>query len=143
MLKVPRTTVYGLLHKRVDIAPVTQEILVADPRAPVPTSRTCPTCGHEPTTRAEAAHQRADLAVIWLHPDPDHRGTLIGRQHCRHCEPGQPAFDLGCSVCGDGPIHADHFAELAEDGDLAKPVQRWLTTAGWTITPDLLCPDHA
>lgn len=60
--------------------------------------RLCPTCGHEPTSRAEAAHQRADLAVIWLHPDPEHRGTLIGRQHCRHCEPEQPAFDIACSV---------------------------------------------
>jgi DNA invertase Pin-like site-specific DNA recombinase len=89
MLKVPRTTVYGHLNKRrVDIAPVTQDTVVtADPPAPVRTSRTCPTCGHEPTTRAEAAHQRADLAVMWLHPDPDHRGTVIIRQHCRHCEP--------------------------------------------------------
>ncbi|WP_370185856.1 recombinase family protein [Rhodococcus wratislaviensis] len=143
MLKVPRTTVYGHLNKRrVDIVPVTQDIiLVTDP--PAPTSRTCPTCGHEPTSRAEAAHQRADLAVIWLHPDPDHRGMLIGRQHCRHCEPGQPAFDIACSVCGDGPILAGRLAELAEKGDLTKPVQRWLTAAGWTVTPDLLCPDHA
>ncbi|WP_009476271.1 hypothetical protein [Rhodococcus sp. JVH1] len=139
MLKVPRTTVYGHLNKRQAIAPVTQEII--DP--PAPTSRICPTCGPEPTTRAEAAHQRADLAVIWLYPDPDRRKTVIGRQHCRHCEPGQPAFDLACSVCGDGPILAGQFAELAEDGDLAKPVQQWLTAAGWTVTPDLLCPDHA
>ncbi|MDV6247990.1 helix-turn-helix domain-containing protein [Rhodococcus opacus] len=71
MLKVPRTTVYGHLNKRrVDIAPVTQEItVVVDP--PASTSRTCPTCGYEPTTRAEAAHRRADLAVAWLHADPD------------------------------------------------------------------------
>ncbi|WP_245973516.1 helix-turn-helix domain-containing protein [Rhodococcus wratislaviensis] len=70
MLKVPRTTVYGHLNKRrVGIAPATQDIaLVADPAAP--TSRTCPTCGHEPTTRAEAAHQRADLAVAGSTPTP-------------------------------------------------------------------------
>ena len=42
-----------------------------------PTSRACPTCRHEPTTRAEAAHQRADLAVTWLHLDPARPGTLI------------------------------------------------------------------
>ena len=72
MLKVPRTTVYGHLNKRrVDIAPVTQDVVVAaDPPAPVLPSRSCPTCGHEPTSRAEAAHQRADLATSWLHPDP-------------------------------------------------------------------------
>ena len=74
MLKVPRTTVHGHLNKRrVDIAPVMQEI-AAVIRSPAPTSRRCPTCGHEPTTRGEAAHQRADLAVTWLHADPDHRG---------------------------------------------------------------------
>ena len=28
----------------------------------------------EPTTRAEAAHQRADLAADWLHLDPDRPG---------------------------------------------------------------------
>ncbi|WP_308340735.1 recombinase family protein [Rhodococcus sp. USK10] len=57
-------------------------------RAPAPTSRTGPTCGHDPTTHAEAAHQRMDLTVTWLHPDPDHRGKVISRHHCRHSEPG-------------------------------------------------------
>jgi hypothetical protein len=143
MLKVPRTTVYGHLNNRqVHIAPVTQEIVVV-PDPPVPTSRTCPTCGHEPTTRGEAAHQRADLAVTWLHADPDRYGTIISRHHCRHCEPGQPAFDIACSICGDGPILAGVLAAQAENGDLTKPVQRWLTAAGWTVTPDLVCPGHA
>ncbi len=142
MLKVPRTTVYGHLNKRVDIASVTQEItVVVDP--PASTSRTCPTCGYEPSTRAEAAHQRADLAVTWLHADPDHRGTVISRHHCRHCEPGHPAFDIACSICGDGPILAGPLAEQAKNGNLTEPVQRWLTAAGWTVTPDLLCPGHA
>ncbi|UZF45681.1 recombinase family protein [Rhodococcus rhodochrous] len=136
MLKVPRTTVYGHLNKRrVDIAPITQEIsVVVDP--PSPTSRTCPTCGYEPTTRAEAAHQRADLAVTWLHADPDHRGTVTSRHHCRHCEPGQPAFDIACSICGDGPILAGPLADQATNGNLTEPVQRWLMAAGWTVTPD-------
>ncbi|WP_172650335.1 helix-turn-helix domain-containing protein [Rhodococcus opacus] len=144
MLKVPRTTVYGHLNKRVDIAPVTQEItVVADPPAPLPTSRTCPTCGHEPTTRAEVAHQTADLAVAWLHADPDHRGTVASRHHCRHCEPGQPSFDVACSICGDGPILAGTLAEQAKNGNLTEPVQRWLSAAGWTVTPDRLCRGHA
>ncbi|MGW4339558.1 recombinase family protein [Rhodococcus koreensis] len=140
MLNVPRTTVYGHLNKRsVDTAPVTREITTP----PVRTSRACPTCGYEPTTRAEAAHQRADLAVMWLHPHPDRRGAVISRHHCRHCEPGKPAFDIACRICGDGPILAGVLAEKAEAGDLTRAVQRWLTTAGWATTPDLLCPDHA
>ncbi|WP_269467595.1 helix-turn-helix domain-containing protein [Rhodococcus oxybenzonivorans] len=74
MLKVPRTTVYGHLNtRRVDSAPVTQKSAVlAAP--PVRSSRTCPTCGYEPTTRAEATHQRADLAKTWLHADPNRQG---------------------------------------------------------------------
>ncbi|MCZ4618678.1 hypothetical protein [Rhodococcus qingshengii] len=67
---------------------------------------------------------------------------MISRHHCRHCEPGKPAFDIACRICGDGPILAGVLAEKAEAGDLTKAVQRWLTTAGWATTPDLLCPDH-
>jgi DNA invertase Pin-like site-specific DNA recombinase len=139
MLKVPRTTVYGHLDTR--RTPVVQEsALVAAP--PVRTSRTCPSCGHEPTTRAEAAHQRADLAVTWLHADPEHLESVISRHHCRHCDPGQPAFDIACSICGDGPILAGALAEHAKN-HLSEPVQRWLTAAEWTVTPELLCPGHA
>ncbi|MDV6277901.1 recombinase family protein [Rhodococcus erythropolis] len=143
MLKVPRTTVYGHLNKRrVDIAPLTQEITgVVDP--PASTARTCPTCGYEPTTRAEAVHQRADLAVSWLHTDPHHHGTVVIRHHCRQCEPGQPAFDIACSICGDGPILTGPLAEQETSDTLTEPVQRWLTATGWTVTPDLLCPAHA
>ncbi|RYF60156.1 MAG: Hin recombinase, partial [Comamonadaceae bacterium] len=87
--------------------------------------------------------QRADLAVTWLHADPHHRGRAISRHHCRHCEPGQPAFDIACSVCGDGPILAGTLAERAKNGNLTEPVRRWLTAAKWAVTPDLLCPGHA
>ncbi|MDV7090060.1 recombinase family protein [Rhodococcus opacus] len=138
MLKVPRTTVYGHLNKRVDIALVTQEItVVVDP--PAPTSRTCPTCGYEPTIRAEAAHQRADLAVTWLDP-PDHRGAVIT---VGIAIPGRPAFDMACSICGDGPILAGRARRASEERQPDRGVQRWLTAAGWTDTPDLFCPGHA
>ncbi|MHA4853940.1 recombinase family protein [Rhodococcus sp. MSC1_016] len=142
MLKMPRTTVYGHLNtRRVDSAPVVPEsAVVANPS--VRTSRTCPSCGYEPTTRAEAAHQRADLAVTWLHADSNRRGRVISRHHCRHCEPGQPAFAIACSVCGDGPILAGALAEQAKRGNLTEPVRRWLTAAEWIVTPDLLCPGH-
>lgn len=142
MLEVPRTTVYGHLNKRpgaMPVKPTTSERTNPAARA----SRACPTCGNEPTTRAEAAHQRADLAVDWLHPDPDHPETLTVLNHCRHCEPDQPAFDIACTICGDGPILAGALADQAGNGNLSEPVRRWLTTAGWTLTPHLLCPGHA
>ena len=137
MLKVPRTTVYGHLNTRRAPAP-------AEPVVPPATrsSRACPTCGHEPTTRAEAAHQRADFAVDWLHPDPDGQGTPIGRNHCRRCEPTDSAFDVACSICGDGPILTGSLANSASTGDIPDAVLRWLTIAGWATTPALRCPDH-
>ena len=135
MLNVPRTTVYGHLNKNKSASTPT-----AHPPGDVP--RTCPTCGYEPSTRAEAAHQRGDLAVAWLHPDADDPNAVVIRSHCRHCEPEPPAFDVACAVCGDGPILADTFAHAAAVDGLPVPVQQWLTASGWNLTPTLLCPDH-
>ena len=109
------------------------------------TSRICPSCGYEPSTRAEAAHQRGDLAVIWLHPhadSPADPGSVIARSHCHQCEPGPPAFDVACTVCGDGPILAGAFAQSARSGTLPDPVQQWLTASGWTVLSELRCLDH-
>ncbi|WP_346842912.1 recombinase family protein [Rhodococcus sp. A14] len=142
MLKVPRTTVYGHLDQRARNGTTRRIPEVPETAAIARTSRSCPTCGHEPTTRAEASHQRADLAVIWLHPDPQRSESLICRSHCRHCEPDQPAFDIACAVCGDGPILAGALAESAAAEGLSEPVQRWLIAAGWATTPTLRRPDH-
>lgn len=152
MLSVPRTTVYGHLDKRSPAAssqtrPGNEPTTVVDPVPAVRTSRTCPSCGYEPSTRAEAAHQRADLAVIWLHPHPDNPGdpgSAVARSHCHQCEPGPPAFDVACTVCGDGPILAGDFAQAAQrsGGGLPDPVQQWLTASGWSVLPELRCPDH-
>ncbi|MFD5329708.1 MULTISPECIES: recombinase family protein [Actinomycetes] len=139
ILKVPRTTVYGHLDKKARRSPHTAP---PDPAPPARSSRICPTCGHEPTTRAEAAHQRADLAVDWLHLDPDQPGQLTLRHHCRHCEPDQPAFDVACTVCGDGPILTGRLAEPTATG-LPESILQWLTDAGWDTDPALRCPDHA
>jgi hypothetical protein len=130
MLKVPRTTVYGHLSKE-----KTRRSEHTAP--PLRSSRICPTCGHEPTTRAEAAHQRADLAMDWLHLDPDRPGLLTFRHHCRHCEPDQP-------VCGDGPILTGPSAAApVEIGPLPDSILRWMTDAGWDTVPALRCPDHS
>jgi hypothetical protein len=45
----------------------------------------CPTCGHEPASREEAAQQRADLAVTWLQLDK--HGDLATAHHCATCAP--------------------------------------------------------
>ncbi|MDV7243387.1 MULTISPECIES: hypothetical protein [Rhodococcus] len=48
-------------------------------------------------------------------------GAVISWHHCRLCEPGQSAFDIACSVCGDGPILAGALAEQAKNGNLTEP----------------------
>lgn len=144
MLNVPRTTVYGHLNKRAPAASASTDP-VSGVAAATRTSRICPSCGYEPSTRAEAAHQRGDLAVIWLHPPTDNPadpGAVLARSHCRHCEPAPPAFDVACTVCGDGPILAGDFAQTARGGTLPDPVQQWLTASGWAVVPELRCPDH-
>ena len=147
MLSVPRTTVYGHLDKRSQATRAQtrsgkERTAVTDPVPAVRSPRICPSCGYEPSTRAEAVHQRADLAVIWLHPNLDDPNAVVARSHCRHCEPPPPAFDVACVVCGDGPILADGFAQTAQDGILPDPVQQWLTASGWAVVPELQCPDH-
>ena len=118
-------------------------VVAADSVAAVRSSRICPSCGYEPSTRAEAAHQRADLAVIWLHPDPGDAGAVVARSHCHQCEPAPPAFDDACTVCSDGPILAGSLAQVAHTGDgFPDPVRRWLTANGWAVVPELRCPDH-
>lgn len=141
MLGVPRTTVYGHLSKKTSGGTETPAIAVPTP--PTRVSRACPTCGHEPTTRAEAAHQRADLAVTWLHPDPADPDGVVTQHHCRHCEPHETAFDIACTLCGDGPILSGPLADAAGKDGLSGRVLRWLAEDGWHTSPPLLCPDHA
>ncbi|MET8317477.1 recombinase family protein [Rhodococcus erythropolis] len=146
MLNVPRTTVYGHLDTKNTTAQAPAERPTAETPvntvAEVRLPRTCPTCGYEPSTRAEAAHQRGDLAVAWLHTNVDDQGSVVIQSHCRHCEPEPPAFDVACEVCGDGPILTGIFAEVACRGDLPVAVAQWLVGSGWTVTPSLLCPDN-
>ncbi|MDV6277891.1 helix-turn-helix domain-containing protein [Rhodococcus erythropolis] len=111
LLGVRRTTLYGHLNKnnntntntaateKVSACPETAApadagtVSGADagelehPTPPRKQPRTCPTCGHEPTTRARTLRPHRRLAP--------------------------------------------------------RPLQRWLTEAGWRTSPTLLCPDHA
>jgi len=164
MLTVPRSTVYGHLDKATigarpraqktvasappsaEPAPSTEQPIEGHTGAPASaprTSRACPGCGHEPTTREEATTQRADLAVTWLCTDPNRPERLLPRQHCRHCQPHGPVVDIACAVCGDGPILAGDLATAAINaGTPPEPVQQRLSADGWQLVPDLLCPDH-
>jgi len=51
-----------------------------------------------------AVQRRADLAVLWLHPDPDDPGAVVEARHCRACHPRGRVVDVECTRCGDGPI---------------------------------------
>jgi DNA invertase Pin-like site-specific DNA recombinase len=104
--------------------------------------RACPSCGHEPGTREEAMQLRADLAVLWLHPDPTTPGGVVGGRHCRACYPRGRVLDVECTRCGDGPIITGALAEDSAPGSVAYPARRWLVTAGWTTAPELVCPQH-
>ena len=69
--------------------------------------RACPSCGHEPATREEAMALRADLAVLWLHPDPDpdNPGAVVEARHCRSCQPHGAVVDVECTRCGGWAHH--------------------------------------
>lgn len=151
MFTVARSTVYGHLAKdTVGTRPHAQTTVTPPPTSPPPeaspptprTGRACPSCGHDPTTREEAAAQRADLAVTWLCADPDQAGQILTRRYCRRCQPHGAVVDVACVVCGDGPIITGALATTTPGADTPGPVQRWLAADGWQLTPDVVCPDH-
>ena len=153
VLGVSRTTLYRHLKTtpppstapgaRPDAAvppvPMTRSVVVGERSV-----RACPSCGGEPTTREEAMALRADLAVLWLHPDPDpdHPGAVVEARHCRACQPTGAMVDVECTRCGDGPIITGALAQDSAPGSVAYPARRWLVAAGWSTAPELVCPTH-
>ena len=149
VLGVSRTTLYRHLTitRPNGVAPAPAPSLppVVVPVVPVVgerSARACPSCGYEPGTRAEAMALRADLAVLWLHPDPDSPGAVVQARHCRTCQPKGPVVDVECTCCGDGPIITGVLALDSAPGSVAYPVRRWLVAAGWVTAPELVCPVH-
>ncbi len=149
VLGVSRTTLYRHLKTaRPDgtVSPVVPPSVVVRPeQGPVVGERSvraCPSCGHEPVTREEAMQLCADLAVLWLHPDPENPGAVVEGRHCRSCYPRGPVVDVECTRCGDGPIITGALAEDSATGSVAYPARRWLVTAGWATAPELICPAH-
>jgi ribosomal protein S27AE len=105
-------------------------------------ARVCPSCGYETATREEAMQLRADLAALWLHPDPENPGEVVEARHCRTCQPRGPVLNVACTRCGDGPIVTGALAQDSVSGSVAYPARRWLVAAGWSTAPDLVCPEH-
>jgi len=99
-----------------------------------------PHCGNEPTIRAQALQQHADLTEVWL--EPDRVGELTESHHCTACAPHGPVTDLACAVCGDGPLLVGAAEAAAASGTITEPARRWLTGHGWQIEPELTCPHH-
>jgi DNA invertase Pin-like site-specific DNA recombinase len=102
----------------------------------------CPTCGNEPLDAQTRWHQRQDLAITWLYPDPADPLRVVERVHCSVCQPHQQAATVVCELCGDGPLLAGDLAAAANDDLPSSMVLEWLVDKGWQVSPLLLCPDH-
>jgi len=128
-----RSTLYRHLPARgpepVTAAPATTR--EATRRLPdVPGRLTCPSCGHQPASRAE-------ISILWLHLDDGH---IVEAHHCAMCQPHEHVVDVGCADCGDGPLITGQPPDLGD-----RPVGTtldWLREHGWETHPDLLCPTH-
>ena len=85
---------------------------------------------------------RADLAVLWLHPDPDNPSEVVEGRHCRTCQPHGSVVDVECTRCGEGPIITGALAQDDAVGSVAYPVRLWLVSARWATAPEPVCPEH-
>ncbi len=137
-----RSTLYRHLPARepepFTAAPITTDQVSRRPPAAPGGRLACPSCGHQPASRAEAGQHRAGMAILWLHLDG---GRIAEARHCAICQPHEHVIDVACADCGDGPLVTgqppdlgDHPSEVALD---------WLRGHGWQTQPQLLCPAHA
>jgi hypothetical protein len=85
---------------------------------------------------------RADLAVLWLHPDPGSPAAVVEARHCRCCQLHGPVVDVEYTRCGDGPIITGALAQDSAVGAVANPARRWLVAAGWRSAPEMVCSAH-
>ena len=104
----------------------------------------CPACGHQPASRPEALRQREDLAIVWLHQDSP-SGPISQHRHCASCQPHIECGTVECAHCGDGPILTGALVDQLRKQDPNQPtaLRAWLTSHGWQLEPEPLCPAHS
>jgi hypothetical protein len=109
-----------------------------------PAALACPACGHQPASRPEALRQREDLAIVWLHQDSP-SGPISQHRHCASCQPHIECGTVECAHCGDGPILTGALAGQLRKHDPNQPtaLRAWLTSHGWQLEPEPLCPAHS
>lgn len=133
-----RSTLYRHLPARepepLTAAPITIDQVSRRPPAAPGSRLACPSCGHQPASRAEACQHRAEMAILWLHLDG---GRIAEARHCAICQPHEHLIDVACADCGNGPL------VTGQPPDLGEVVLDWLRGHGWQTQPQLLCPAHA
>ena len=109
-----------------------------------PAALACPACGHQPASRPEALRQREDLAIVWLRQDSP-SGPISQHRHCASCQPHIECGTVECAHCGDGPILTGALAGQLRKHDPDQPtaLRAWLTSHGWQLEPEPLCPAHS
>jgi len=130
VLGVSRTTLYrhlkttrpgGVAAASPSRAPVAVPVVPVVPVVGERSARACPSCGHEPATREEAVQRRADLAVLWLHPE--HRCC------CRSPAPAGRVIPGGWWWTWSAPAAGTDPSSLGPSPRTARRV-RWLTRPG-------------
>jgi hypothetical protein len=109
-----------------------------------PAALACPACGHQPASRPEALRQREDLAIVWLHQDSP-SGPFSQHRHCASCQPRVECGTVECAHCGDGPVLTGALVDQLRKHDPNQPtaLRAWLTSHGWQLEPEPLCPAHS
>ena len=109
-----------------------------------PAALACPACGHQPASRPEALRQREDLAIVWLHQDSP-SGPISQHRHCASCQPHVECGTVECAHRGDGPVLTGTLVDQLRKHDPNQPtaLRAWLTSHGWQLEPEPLCPAHS
>ena len=109
-----------------------------------PAALACPACGHQPASRPEALRQREDLAIVWLHQDSP-SGPISQHRHCASCQPHVECGTVECAHRGDGPVRTGALVDQLRKHDPNQPtaLRAWLTSHGWQLEPEPLCPAHS